>query len=188
MVFLWRPGLSEILRENASPRGQKLAKVVLKRSLFYHLARIMVWILLLSIFTILAAGASIWGHFDDQRAIQSGQPTFETLASFTGIWDRNLFIQHLGEPDAQDRFTMLPGQALQLPRSRWNRLFDNLLLDLVCLSLAISSPLLWDCCGSVTGWLVAVAAAFQATGYGVAAYTTYQSGMWRKWLEEGKSR
>jgi hypothetical protein len=129
----------------------------------------------------------MWGSFDDRRDIGTGNPSFETLASYTGIWRREVFIQLLGEPDEMDRFAMPSERVQDLPVSKWTRFFDSTLADVTSIILAVIAPMLWVQNGSMAIALLAVGASGQVIGYGLAAIVTYRSGTWRKWLRDDRA-
>jgi hypothetical protein len=144
----------------------------------------MLWICVASALTVIAASASLWGAIDDRRDMKTGHPSFESLASYTGVWDRETLVRILGAPDENDRFPLPPDQIRELPITRLTRLFDSTTADVMSILLAVVAPILWTQNRTLAIGAAATAAGLQAIGYAIAAVVTYRSGIWRKWLRD----
>jgi len=142
----------------------------------------LIWLTGIASLAILAACGSIWGTIDDRRDIATGRPSFATLVSYTGVWNREFFVQLLGEPDARDRFTLSPEKLRELPSSVWVRAFDNILSDVLSIMLSCAAPALWLYDSTVAVTSLALGAGIQVVGYGIAAIVTCRSGAWHEWL------
>jgi len=132
----------------------------------------------------MAAAASIWGTIDDRRDLRVGHPTFESLASYTGVWNRDAFVRILGQPDENDRFVLPEDKIRMLPISRWARFFDSTLADVMSILLALGAPIIWTQNRAVAIGALATGAGLQGIGYIIATVVTYRSGIWRKWLSD----
>ena len=144
----------------------------------------LIWLCAASVLTVVAAAASIWGTSDDHRDIKSGHPSFESLASYTGIWKRDVFIRILGEPDEMDRFALPNGKIHELPVSWATRFLDSPLTDVMSIILSVAAPIFWTQYTKTAIALLTVGAGIQAIGYSIAVIATYRSGIWRKWLRD----
>lgn len=132
----------------------------------------------------MAAVASIWGTIDDRRDMKTGHPTFESLASYTGVWNRDAFVRILGQPDDNDRFVLPEEKIRMLPISRRARFFDSILADIMSILLALGAPILWTQNRTVAIGALAGGVGLQGIGYIFATVVTYRSGIWRKWLSD----
>jgi hypothetical protein len=142
----------------------------------------LIWLTAIASLAIVAACGSIWGTIDDRRDIATGRPSFETLVSYTGVWNRGVFVQLLGEPNTKDRFALSTEQLRELPSSAWVRLFDNMLFDVLSIMLSGAAPVKWLYNSTMAVASLALGAGMQVAGYGIAAIVTYRSGVWHKWL------
>jgi hypothetical protein len=142
----------------------------------------LIWLTAIASLAILAACGSIWGTIDDRRDIATGRPSFETLVSYTGVWNHKVFVRLLGEPDTKDRFTLSTDKLRELPSSVWVRLFDNITSDVLSIMLSGAAPVLWLYNSTIAAASLALGAGIQVVGYGIAAIVTYRSGLWHKWL------
>ena len=139
----------------------------------------MIWIIVASIAVSLSALASLWGTVEDRRDLATENPTLDTLVSHTGITDRNVFIELLGEPNELNRFEVPLSRLHDLPRAIWHRYFDNQWVDMMCVVFSVTAPVVWF------GWpilaiiLLSTAAMIQVFGYSVAAISFYRSDVWR---------
>ena len=144
----------------------------------------LIWLCAVSVLTVVAATASIWGTIDDHRDIMTGNPSFESLASYTGVWKRDVFIRILGEPDKMDRFALPNDKINELPVSSATRFLDSPVTDVMSIIFSVAAPIVWPQYTKTAIALLTVGAGIQAIGYSIAVIATYRSGIWRKWLRD----
>ncbi len=123
----------------------------------------MIWVV--ATLVVLAAAASLWGSYDTRRDIRTGRPQYESLADFTGVWDRDELARLCGPPDSEDRYHVDAGTVQRLPQKWWVRCFDSIIMD--CMSVAAAFAAMWlhFIEHPVSRWLVAIAAAYQAVSW-----------------------
>ncbi len=144
----------------------------------------MTWIIVASIVVVLGAGASLIGSLDDRRDLATGRPSFDTIASLVGTWDRPTITKYLGEPDRDGRFSVTPEQVRMIPRTWWKRYFDRPWQDGLCMIGAIAAPFLWPVQQPAAIAIAVASLTYVLAGYLLAIVMTVRSGIWKDWLSE----
>lgn len=138
----------------------------------------MIWIVLIAVVVILAAGISIWGAIENYKDLVTQHPSFETLFSYTGIGERDVFINLFGKPDEFDCFYVPTYRLIDLPRNQWHRNIESPYLDMSCALAAGVSPLIWSTNPTLAFVLLAMAALIEVVGYIYGFVSIYRSDFW----------
>lgn len=137
----------------------------------------MIW--LIGILVVFAAAVSLWGSYDTRRDMRTGRPQYESLADFTGTWDRDQLAQLYGSPDDEDRYTVPAGAGRRLPQNWWVRCFDSVSMDCVSAGAAVAGMWLHVMGNAASVWLVAIAGLHQAIGWIIATWTVARHATFR---------
>lgn len=136
----------------------------------------MLWMIIATVMVALAAGGSILATIGSRRDIASGNPTFDSVADVTGIWNRSELDRVLGPRDDEDRYCATAQQVYNIPPARWKWLLDNSWCDAVSLILALTAPVLYAMQSPGAGiTLLGCSAAYQLIGYGSALVAVVRS-------------
>lgn len=121
----------------------------------------------LVIFTVvlIAATASLVASRDTRRDLETGRPTFDSVADATGIWDRSRLDGLIGPRDGDDRYTASVQVVRSITPTWWKRWFDSNLADVGCIALSLIGASLMRSHASVAWGLVLVSAAYIFVGY-----------------------
>ena len=125
----------------------------------------MLWFIVLFVFIVIAAGASLVVSRGSRNDLATGRPTFESVADLTGIWNRARLDELIGPCGDDDRYIVDAETVAKIPQTWWKRWFDRDLGDVGCIVLAIAAALLMHS-NSLLAWcFVTVAAAYIVVGY-----------------------
>jgi len=138
----------------------------------------MLWVILGSVLVVIAAGCSIRASRDSRRDINTGRPSFYSVADATGIWSRTRLDQLLGPRDTDDRYTATSEQVYGIPQAWWKRFFDNDLCSLACILLAIAAPFCYRSQTVLSIGLLAISGSCVVISYVGAVVVILQSGLW----------
>ena len=125
----------------------------------------MLWFIVLFVFVVIAAGASLVASLGSRNDLATGRPTFESVADLTGIWNRARLDELIGPSGDDDRYIVDAETVAKIPRTRWKRWFDPGVGDVGCIVLAIAAALLMRSHSLLAWCFVSVAAAYIAVGY-----------------------
>ncbi len=125
----------------------------------------MLWFFVLLAVVLVSAGASLAASRDTRRDLDTGRPTFDSVADATGIWNRSRLDDLVGPRDDDDRYTVNAEMVRNIPSTWWKRWFDSDVADVGCIILSLIAASLIRSHPPFAWGLVSVGAAYIGVGY-----------------------
>ena len=138
----------------------------------------MAWLVAIAILIMLSSAYAIHCSIEMYAKLATEHPSFETLVTYTGIGQRDVFIELLGPPDEFGCFYVPADQLKNLPREKFHAFIESPYLECSCILGASILVPIWNVAPLFARFLLSLIVSIQVVGYLCAFVSLYRSDLW----------